>query len=119
MSLRGNYQKILFVGIIVCVCLGSPCFVCAGERTLVDGIVHATEDLSGNLIEVKLTLLNLMEENEFFYKIVLDENGKKLGKEMNGKWVEVIGEITKTDDIYWLEVKSYTYFDHKSDNSES
>jgi hypothetical protein len=55
-----------------------------------------------------------MEENDFFYKIILDENGIKLGKEMKGKWVEIIGDITINDNSPWLEVKSYTYFDQKS-----
>ena len=79
-------------------------FLTAGERIIVEGIVDATKDPNGNIIAVKL---NLKAEGVDVFNITLDESGKKLGKQMDGKWVEVIGDVSVKGDKTWLEVKSY------------
>jgi len=90
--------------IVLCVFLVSSTFLTAGERIIVEGIVDATKDPNGNIIAVKL---NLKAEGGNVFNIILDEIGKKLGKEMDGKWAEVIGNFFVEGDKTWLEVKSY------------
>ena len=82
--------------------LVSSTFLVAGERTIVDGKISAIKDSRGNI-----TAVNLITDGGEVFNITLNENGKKLGKEMDGKWVEVIGGISVKDDKAWLEVKSY------------
>lgn len=74
----------------------------AGERVVVDGVVHTTKDNIGNIREV-----NLMEDDGVIFKITLNETGKKLGKGMDGKPVEVIRDVRVTGDDAWLEVRNY------------
>lgn len=82
--------------------LVSSTFLVAGERTIVDGKISSIKDNRGNITEV-----NLITDGGEVFNITLNENGKKLGKEMDGKWIEVIGAISVKDDKTWLEVKSY------------
>lgn|GEM_PF-4799422 len=80
-------------------------FITAGERVLINGVVSTIKDSSGAITAVTL---NLKVEGEGIFNIILDEQGKKLGAEMEGKWVEVIGEIFMRGTEKWLEVKSYS-----------
>ena len=82
----------------------SPVLHFAGEMTLVDGIVNTVKDTGGNITAV---YLNLSIQGEKVVQIVLNENGKKLGAEMDGKWVEVIGDVYDQGGVMWFEVKSY------------
>jgi hypothetical protein len=84
--------------------LAYPALLTAGERTLVNGIVNASKDTSGNIVAVKL---NLSVEGGEVFNIVLDETGKKLSIEMDGEWVEVIGDVYDQGGVMWIEVKSY------------
>jgi len=77
-------------------------FLVAGERIIVDGKISAIKDNSGNI-----TAVNLIADGGDVFNIILDESGKKLGKQMDGKWVEVIGDVSVKGDKTWLEVKSY------------
>ena len=90
--------------VVVFVFIACPLFLNAGERTIVDGIINTSKDASGSIVAIKLNLA--VADGEMF-NIVLDENGKKLGIEMDGKWVEVIGEVYDRDGEKWMEVKSY------------
>ena len=69
-------------------CLASRSFLVAGERIIVDGKISAIKDNIGNI-----TMVNLLTDGGEVFNITLNENGKKLGKEMDGKWVEVISEV--------------------------
>jgi hypothetical protein len=79
--------------------------ITADERVLINGVVSTIKDSSG---AITAGTLNLKVEGEGIFNIVLDEQGKKLGAEMEGKWVEVIGEISMRGAEKWLEVKSYS-----------
>jgi len=93
--------------ILVFIFLAYPTLLTAGERTIVDGIVNTSKDASGSILAVKL---NLVIEGGEVFNIVLDETGKKLGIEMNGEWVEVIGDVYNQSGDIWIEVKSYKKF---------
>ena len=76
--------------------------------TKADGIVNTCKDTSGNIVAVKL---NLSVEGGEVFNIVLDETGRKLSIEMDGEWVEVIGEVYDRDGVMWMEIKSYEKFE--------
>jgi len=47
------------------------------------------------------------------FNIVLNENGKKLAREMQGIWVQIIWNLFVRDDEYWIDVESYQkYLDY-------
>ena len=94
--------------LVVCIFLAYPFFLTAGERTIVDGIVNTSKDASGSIIAIKV---NLMIVGGEVFNIALDATGKKLGIEMDGEWVEVIGDVYDRDGDRWMEVKSYKKFD--------
>ena len=106
-------KKIYVVGLTVyfitfCVFLGSGGFLVAGERIIVDGKISTIKDNIGNI-----TMLNLLTDGGEVFNITLNENGKKLGKEMDGKMVEVIGEVYDRGGDMWMEVRSYKKFEEK------
>jgi hypothetical protein len=61
----------------------------AGAVTL-KGVVTAVEDANGVVLGVKLTTAD-----NVIYMVELNNIGKKLGKEMNGKEVEVTGVVSE------------------------
>ena len=83
----------------ICLCMASSSFLVAGERIIVDGKVSANKDKNSNVIAVSV----ITNSGEIF-KITLDKNGKKLAEEMDGKWVEVIADVSRIGDDIWLEV---------------
>lgn len=103
-----NSIKLPVCVIVVCIFLAFPFFLTAGERTIVDGIVNTSKDASGGIVAVTL---NLVVEGGEVFNIVLDDIGKKLGIEMNGEWVEVIGEVYDRGGDRWMEVKSYKKYE--------
>lgn len=102
--MKGIILSFVFMGWVLMV---SPVFLFAGERTLIDGIVNTVKDNRGDVTAVHL---NLSIQGEKVVHVVLDETGKKLGMEMDGKWVEVIGDVCDQDGGMWIEVKSYKNF---------
>ena len=86
-----------------------PLSVNAAEGIVVTGVVKTSILDNGDIVSVKLDLR--LGKDEFF-NIVLNENGKKLKKEMNGNWVKVIGTIYPENDQNWLEVRSYEKADY-------
>ena len=58
-----------------------------------------------------LLQLHGLDKDEVF-NVVLNIMGKKLGKEMNRNWVEVIGSVCIEDGENWLEVKRYEEVDY-------
>lgn len=71
------------------------------KKVTLKGEVSVTRDDDKNIIEATLTA----DGND--YCITLDEKGKKLAAEMDGKQVEVTGTVTEKDDEKWLTVESY------------
>ena len=105
----GNVVKSIVVIITIGVLCAPRLLVNAGERTIVTGMVETSLLDNGNITSVKL---NLKLDKDEIFSIVLNENGKNLGKEMNGNWVEVIGTVFIEDGVNWLEVKSYKKADY-------
>ena len=62
----------------------------AGEGVIVTGVVETSMLDNGDITSVKI---DLRMGNDEVINIVLNEMGKKLGKEMNGNWAEVIGSV--------------------------
>ena len=73
----------------------------APEKVTLTGEVNVTRDDDDNIVAATLTV------GETDYKITLDEKGKKLAGEMDGKKVEVTGTVTEKDDEKCLTVESY------------
>ncbi len=72
------------------------------EKQTVTGTVSVVQDDDGKPTDVKL------KSNEGnTYAIKLDENGKKIGKEMNGKKIQAIGNVTDEDGKKVMVVESY------------
>ncbi len=95
---------------ITMVVLFSPwLLINAGEGVIVTGVVETSILDNGDIASVKI---DLRQGNEEVFNVVLNSMGKKLGKEMNGKWVEVIGSVRVEDDENWLEVKRYEAVDY-------
>ena len=111
--IRDNIVKHTLMFITISVTIGVsftlPLPANAGEGIIVAGVVTTSILDNGDMVSVKLDLR--LGKDEFF-NIVLNENGKKLGKEMNGSWVEVIGTIYHENDQNWLEVRSYEKADY-------
>ena len=102
-----NSLKLVVWVLVIFIFLAYPFLLTAGERTIVNGVVSTTKNSSGNIIAVKL---NLVIEGGEIFNIALNETGKKLGIEMDGKWVEVIGEVYDRGGDMWIEVRSYKRF---------
>lgn len=88
--------------VTIWLCMASNSFLVAGERIIVDGKVSANKNNNGNVIAVSV----ITNSGEVF-KITLNKNGKKLAEEMDGKWVEVIADVSRMGDDVWLEVISF------------
>lgn len=71
------------------------------KKVTLKGVVSVTRDDDDNIIEATLTV------DGTDYCIKLDEKGKKLAAEMDGKQVEVTGTVTEKDDEKLLTVESY------------
>ena len=56
-------------------------------------------------------IIDSRSENSEVYNVVLNAVGKKLGQEMNGNWVEVIGSVDNEDGKNWVEVKKFEQAD--------
>lgn len=74
----------------------------AAPLTKVVGTVSVTEDDDWNITSVKLTV-----DEKTAYQVVLDENGRKLGTEMDGLKVEVEGTVVDKNGAKWLTVAGY------------
>ena len=83
-------------------CLNSSSFIVAGESIIVEGKVSTTRNISGNI-----TAVNLITDEEEVINITLNQKGKKLGKEMDGKKVEIIADVSGQGNDVWLEVISF------------
>jgi len=109
-----NVKKSFISRIIVSICFCLLFVVSqsesASERIIVDGVLIITIDQQGNITEAKL----VMEyETIEVLNIVLNENGKKLAREMQGIWVQIIWNLFVKDDEYWIDVESYQkYLDY-------
>jgi len=103
-----NSVRLVVWVLVVWMFLTYPFLLAAGERTIVDGVVNTSKDAGGSIIAIKVKLI--IEGGEVF-NIALDATGKKLGIEMDGEWVEVIGKVYDRDGDMWMEVKSYKKFD--------
>lgn len=59
----------------------------------------------------KLTLVEFRSNEGKNYRVALNRNGLKLGKEMHGKKAEVVGIVvvrgTKKKPVEWLQVKTF------------
>ena len=104
--MRNGFDNVSLMvwALIVCMFLAYPALLTAGERTIVDGIVNTNKDVSGSIVAVKL---NSLIEGGVVFNIFLDETGNKLGVEMDGEWVEVIGDVYDQGGVMWIEVKGY------------
>jgi hypothetical protein len=84
------------------------------ESVTVKGKVIVTKDAAGTITAVQLSSKRTGTHN-----IVLDANGKELGKQMEGKRVEVTGVETTKDNEKWLTVEKYTEVQkHKSEGGK-
>lgn len=75
--------------------------VLAEDKT-VTGAVSCEKDGDGNISTV-----TLKTDDGVKYTVTADDNGKKLGKELDGKKATVTGEVTEKDDQKSLRVSSY------------
>ena len=66
------------------------------------GFVSTYVDANGVIESVQLTT-----DEDITYEVVLDEKGIELGKEMDGKEVEVNGIVTEEDEQKWVKVQSF------------
>ena len=78
--------------IAIWLCLASSSLLVAGERIIIDGKVSAIKDNNGNVKAVSIAT----NSGEVF-KITLKKNGKKLAEEMDGKWVETVGDVSNKE----------------------
>ena len=88
--------------VLILLFLAPSGFLVAGERVIAEGIVNTTKDNNGNIIAIDLKVVG-----GDAFNIILDERGKVLGNQMDGKLVEVIGDVSGEGDDIWLEVISY------------
>jgi hypothetical protein len=65
------------------------------------GSVSVLRDANDVVVSVQLIT------DKVTYEVVLDEKGIALGKEMDGKDVEVQGVVSEKDKQKWLTVQSY------------
>lgn len=84
------------------------------EEVFIEGIVNVVKGDDQEISAVMVKTANLDEDDKVInvvYKVMLDENGKKLGAELEGKNVEITCTVTdkgteeKPD--YWVTVKRY------------
>jgi hypothetical protein len=76
----------------------------AGEGIIVTGVVETSMLDDGDITSV---IIDSRLDNGEIYDVVLNAVGKKLGQEMNGNWVEVIGSVRKEGGKNWVEVKKF------------
>lgn len=94
-----------FLIIVTTVILFTPQLpVNAGEGIIVTGLVDNSILDNGDIVSVKL---DSRPETDVVFNVVLNAMGLKLGKEMRGYLVEVIGSVRIEDEVNWLEVKRY------------
>jgi hypothetical protein len=78
-----------------------------GDRPIV-GLVTATKETKeGKEVITAVTLTDKRGGAETVYNVVLDDNGRKLGEEMNGKRARVAGTIADKDGKKELTVQKY------------
>ena len=56
-------------------------------------------------------IIDLRLGKDEVYNVVLNAVDKKLGEEMNGNWVEVIGSVRYQDRKNWVEAKKFEKVD--------
>jgi hypothetical protein len=71
------------------------------EKVTITGMVSVTRNDDGGITAVMVTT------KEASYMVTLDEKGMKLGEEMEGKEVEVVGVVIEEDEVKWITVESY------------
>ena len=69
---------------------------------IVTGTVSAEKDGDGNV-----TAVNLKADDGTKYRVTVDDNGKKLVKDLDGKKAVVTGSLTEKDEQKWITVTSY------------
>ena len=83
-------------------CSASSAF--SSEKVVLHGFVIITKDNNGKVVEAKVVTEGQTIE---MYPIVLNTRGMNLIREMQGRQVEVIGNLVLIDDDYWIEVENY------------
>jgi hypothetical protein len=73
-----------------------------GSRAKLYGTVKATRDSAG-----AVTAVALVSVNRVTYQVVLNETGKKLGTDMDGKRAVVIGRVSGEGDVRSVNVESF------------
>ena len=94
----------VMVGVAVaalCMVMAFGGLALAEDAVKVTGKVSVAKDDDGNITAVKITA------GETVNKVVLDDNGKKLGAEMDGKKVEATGTFSGEDDAKVFKVESF------------
>jgi hypothetical protein len=74
----------------------------AADKVTLTGQVTVTEDDDFNVTDV-----TLKGTDGKTYSVTLDEKGKKLGIEMDGAKVQVVGTVAEKGGKMWLTVMSY------------
>ena len=96
--------KSTFVIITIWIVMLFQLSINAGEGIIVTGVIETSilddVDITSVIIDSRL-------DNGEIYDVVLNAVGKKLGQEMNGNWVEVIGSVLKEGGKNWVEVKKF------------
>lgn len=72
------------------------------SRASVYGAVQVDKDKAG-----KITAVRLVTVNKVTYKVDLDENGLKLGEQMDGKRASVLGYVSGAGEVRPLSVLSF------------
>jgi hypothetical protein len=101
---KGNQIKTIHLIIIIGFLLFFQSPINAGEGIIVTGVVETTKLDNGDITSV---IIDSRLENGEVYEVVLNAVGKKLGQEMNGNLVEVIGSVRNEDGKNWVEVKKF------------
>ena len=79
-----------------------PALALAADPVKLVGTVSITEDEDWNITAVTLTT-----PDNTAYKVVLDENGKKLGSEAEGDKVELTATVADKDGLKWITVSDF------------
>ena len=98
-TLRLIITTLMVLGVIII-----SSFAAAGERIIIEGFVNANTTGTGGTTVV---ILSSEDKGQEFYNIHPDKKGVFLLKEMEGKSVEIIADISVIDGEAWLEVRSY------------
>ena len=78
-----------------------------GDRPIV-GLITATKETRDGKEEITaVTLTDKRGGAETVYNVVLDDNGRKLGEEMNGKRARVAGTVAEKEGKKELTVQKY------------